>query len=128
MMHPLLTLLATQPQLLADHAEAYADLLAAEIDRVSTDWKRQALLNAAALGSLAVAVVLAGVALMLWAVVAHDQMPAPWLLIAVPLSPVAAALWCRAAARASVHRQPFGNVRQQLKADIVMLREAADAS
>lgn len=127
MMHPLLTLLRTQPHLLADHAEAYAELLATEIDRVSTAWKRQALLAAAALCSLAVAAVLAGVALLLWAVVAHDQMPAPWLLIAVPLAPMAVALWCRIAARTSVDRKAFSNVKQQLQADIAMLREAERA-
>lgn len=126
-MHPLLTLLTTQPQLLADHAEAYAELLATEIDQVSTDWKRQALLTAAALCSLAVAALLAGVALLLWAVVAHDQMPAPWLLIAVPLAPIAVALWCRIAARTSVDRKAFSNVKQQLQADIAMLRETARA-
>lgn len=126
-MHPLLTLLATQPQLLADHAEAYAELLATEIDQVSTDWKRQALLTAAALGSLVVAALLAGVALLLWAVVAHDQMPAPWLLIAVPLAPLAVALWCRIAARTAVDRKAFSTVKQQLQADVAMLREAARA-
>ena len=126
-MHPLLTLLATQPQLLADHAEAYAELLATEIDQVSTDWKRQALLTAVAVCSLVVAALLAGVALLLWAVVAHDQMPAPWLLIAVPLVPMAVALWCRIAARKSVGRKPFSTVKQQLQADIAMLREAARA-
>lgn len=124
-MHPLLTLLATQPQLLADHAEAYAELLATEIEQVSTDWKRQALLTAAALCSLVVAALLAGVALLLWAVVAHDQMPAPWLLIAVPLVPVAVALWCRIAARTAVDRKAFSTVKQQLQADVAMLREAA---
>ena len=69
-MHPLFHLLATRPQLLADHAEAYAELVAVEINRMSATWTRLALLNAMALCSLSVALALAGVALMLWAVTA----------------------------------------------------------
>ena len=32
MIHPLLQLIATQPQLLADHAEAYGEMLAVEVE------------------------------------------------------------------------------------------------
>jgi hypothetical protein len=43
--HPLLHLIATRPQLLADHAEAYAELVAVEIDCMSATWTRRAPLN-----------------------------------------------------------------------------------
>ena len=44
--HPLLHLIATRLQRLADHAEAYAELVAVEIDRMSAIWTRLALRNA----------------------------------------------------------------------------------
>lgn len=127
MLHPLLHLIATQPQLLADHAEAYAELLAEEIDDLSATWKRRALLNAVALCSGGVAAVLAGVALMLWAVIPEADMRAPWALIAAPLLPGAVALGCVVAARARRGGPAFDNVRQQAAADMAMLREASAA-
>ena len=77
-MHPLLHLIATRPQLLAEHAQAYAELVSTELPRASAAWKRQALLNTLAwLGFLA-ALLLGGVALMLWASLPLSSMPAPW--------------------------------------------------
>ncbi|MBW6496170.1 MAG: hypothetical protein K0B16_16765 [Burkholderiaceae bacterium] len=125
MIHPLLQLIATQPRLLADHAEAYAELMATEIDAVSALWKRRAVLNAVALCCLAVAAILAGVALMLWAVIPATQLQAPWALIVAPLPPVVAALWCLMAARVQSDGGPFENLRRQFTADMVMLREVA---
>lgn len=125
MIHPLLQLIATQPQLLADHAEAYAELMAAEIGDVSAIWKRRAVLNAVALCCLTAAAILAGVALMLWAVIPSGHLQVPWALIVAPLLPVAAALWCLMAARGHGERRAFENLRRQLAADMVMLREVA---
>ncbi len=125
MIHPLLQLIATQPQLLADHAEAYAELMAEEIDGVSAAWKRRAVLNAVALCSLTAAAILAGVALMLWAVIPSADLQAPWALIAAPLPPVAAGLWCLMAARRLGEGRAFENLRRQLAADMAMLREVA---
>jgi hypothetical protein len=123
MLHPLLRLVATQPQLLADHAEAYAELAAAEIGAVSSVWKRRTALNAAALCCLGVAAVLAGVALMLWAVVPAADIRAPWALVAAPLVPAAAAAICLMAAASLRSTGGFDKLRQQMTADIVMLRE-----
>ncbi len=124
MMHPLLRLIATQPQLLVDHVEAYADLLAEEIGHVSSAWKLRTLLYAVALCSVVVATVLAGVALILWAVVPFSEMHAPWALVAAPLLPIAGAIWCLAAARRETN-QGFNNLRKQIKADMGMLREVS---
>jgi hypothetical protein len=125
MMHPLLHLIATQPQLLADHAEAYAELVAAEIGTVSASWKRRAMLNVVALCCLGVAAILAGVALMLWAVMPAAAIEAPWALIAAPLLPIGVALGCLLAAREQADNSAFDTLRRQLKADIVMLREVS---
>ena len=123
-MHPLLNLLATQPQLLADHVEAYAELAAAEAGEACGIWKRRALLYAAALCSLGVAAVLAGVALMLWAVTPAVNIHSLWALFAGPLLPAAFAAGCLVAANARNDIVPFETLRQQLRADITMLREA----
>ncbi len=125
MIHPLFLLIATRPQLLADHAEAYAELVAAEVAQVSATWKRRSLLYALALICLAVGAVLAGVALMLWAVTPAASMHAPWALIAAPAAPVALALWCLLAARSQAQASGFDTIRQQMKADMNMLREAS---
>ena len=125
MIHPLFLLIATRPQLLADHAEAYAELAAAEVAQVSATWKRRSLLYALALCCLAVGAVLAGVALMLWAVTPAASMHAPWALIAAPAVPVALALWCLLAVRSQAKASGFDNIRQQMKADLAMLREAS---
>ena len=124
-MHPLFHLIAKRPQLLADHAEAYAGLVAAEIPRVSNAWKRKAMLSALALVGLLVGLTLAGVALMLWAVNPNLDWPGAWPLIAVPLVPIAAALGCLLAAQAASERAPFDELRVQVQADMAMLREAA---
>ena len=124
-MHPLLNVLATRPQLLAEHAQAYAELMAAELPRATAAWKRQALLNGLALLGLQAALLLGGVALMLWAALPLSSMPTPWLLIAVPLLPAIAGIACLAAARSGVERNLLGELRQQVDADLEMLREAA---
>lgn len=124
-MHPLLRLIATQPHLLADHAEAYAELLEAEVGQLSSAWKRRAVLNAVALCSLGVSAVLAGVALMLWAVIPAASIQAPWALVAAPLLPFGVAALCLLAARPQVGAGGFDKLRQQVKADMLMLREAS---
>lgn len=126
MVHPLLHLIATQPQLLVEHASAYAELAAVEIGSASAAWQRRALLKVLALCCGLAAVLLAGVALMLWGVMPLAQMPSPWLLWATPLGFAALALGCLAAAqlRAASGSQFIG-LRQQWQADLTLLRDAS---
>lgn len=122
MMPPLLRLIATQPQLLLDHVEAYVDLLTEEIGTVSNAWKLRIVLYAIALCSGVLALVLTGVALMLWAVVPFSEMQAPWALVAVPLLPIVGAIGCITFARKQTSKG-FINLRKQIQADMGMLRE-----
>lgn len=122
-MHPLLQLLATQPQLLADHVELYAELIPSEVAEATASWKRRMMLHAAALACLVITAVLAGVALMLWAVIPVLQMPAAWALFVVPLLPAAMAVGLLISAQACSKVHAFNELRQQLKADMTMLRE-----
>jgi hypothetical protein len=124
MIHPLLSLLATRPLLLAAHVEAYAALAAAELGEARAGWQRQALLNTVALCSLVLSAGLAGVALMLWGLLPEAAARMPWPLLGVPLAPLALALGCLQAGRSPAKKTAFGKLRQQLDADLRMLREA----
>ena len=122
-MPSLLNLIATRPQLLADHAQAYGALLAAELPRATAACKRQALLMGLALASLLATTVLAGVALMLWAAMPTLPMPSAWLLVVVPVVPALAGIACWMAARAPVERDLLVELQRQVNADLAMLRE-----
>lgn len=122
--HPLLRLAATQPHLLADHVGAYAGLVNEELSKSISEWKRNLALNAIALGLLVVSAVLAGVALMLWAVIPAPNIHSLWALIAAPAVPGAIALLCLLAGRSHAGFA-FAEVKQQLAADLSMLREVS---
>ena len=124
-MPPLLNLIATRPQLLAEHAQAYGALLAAELPRAAAACKRQALLMGLALASLLATTLLAGVGLMLWAAMPALAMPSGWLLLVVPLVPALAGIACWMAARAPVERDLLAELQRQVSADLAMLREVA---
>ena len=124
MIHPLLRLIATQPHLLADHAEAYAELASEELGRTATFWKWRVVLNVVALVLAAVAVVLGGVALMLWAVTAPESIQSPWALFAAPLLPAAVAVWCVFESKRLAH-SGLDALKEQVRADLSMLREVS---
>lgn len=63
-MHPLLELLLARPQLLADHAQAYAALFTEEMVLARVAWQRQAVCWAIIITCLLSACILAGVAAM----------------------------------------------------------------
>ena len=44
MIHPVFQLIASRPQLLAEHAAGYGELLSAEVSRVKSAWQRRVLL------------------------------------------------------------------------------------
>lgn len=121
-MHPLLVLLATKPQLLVDHAQAYAALCQEDFGLARSTWQKQLLWQAVALCSLSAAVVLGGVALMLWAVTPVAQIHAPWLLWVVPaVLLIMAAVAFRWASQHS-RSEAFANLSQQISADLDLLR------
>lgn len=121
-MHPLLALLATRPQLLVDHAQAYSALFNEEFDQACASWHRRAVLQALALCCVGVAVVLAGVALMLWAINPLPDTNAPWVLLSTPLLPLFVAAACLVFASKSHSAPAFANLSRQISADIAMLR------
>jgi uncharacterized membrane protein YqjE len=124
MIHPLLRLLATQPHLVADHAHAYGSLLGEEIGKTTAAWKTRAILLGIAAFLIAIAAVLGGVALMLWAVIEPSSIQAPWALVAAPALPALVAAVCWAVARRSPE-DPFKELKLQLAADMALLREVS---
>lgn len=126
MIHPLLRLIATQPQLLADHAEAYAGLVSEDLGKTATVWKRRAVYYVVALALLAVGAVLAGVALLFWAMTPPANMQAPWALAVAPAIPLLIAVFCVILARRE-SVDTFAELKQQAAADLAMLREVSAA-
>ncbi len=126
MFHPLLRLLASRPELLADHLAGYAELVGAQVVEARASLKRRAALLTGAVVMGALGIGLAGVALLLVGVVPIDDMPAPWLLLAGPALPlVVAALCWRSASRAPAIWS-MSLLREQWAADVELLREAGD--
>ncbi len=127
MIHPLLQLIATKPHLLGGHIHAYAELVGAEVDKTSKMWISRAVYYVAAALLLLLGLVFTGVALMLWAVVPADNMNTPWLLFLVPVVPLACGAFCFFSARSQPAQSTFETVKQQLNADLSMLREVSAA-
>ena len=93
MIHPALRLAVAQPALLAEHAAAYACLFGEELALGSAELKRRLLCQLAALFCLTVALVLAGVAVLLWALPSAAGGPPLAVFIAVPAVPLLLAAW-----------------------------------
>lgn len=127
MLTPLFRLMATRPQLLAEHAEAYGELALLEFREASALWQRRALFKGLGWSSLIVALLLAGVAGLLAAALPPTGMPAPWALIAIPLLPAVVGVACLMAAGPAAQMGSFHRLRQQLQADRRLLRELDSA-
>lgn len=123
MIHPLFRLIARQPHLVAEHAQAYAALVGEQVGEAANSLKQRALLMAVAGVLLLVGVILLGVAFMLWGASAEDSMRAPWALFVGPLLPIVAGVGCFLASKSKPAVSPLDKVREQLSADIGMLRE-----
>lgn len=123
MLHALFRLVTSRPELLADHADAYADLVAEELQAARVRWRRRLLLGGLAAGGAVLALMLGGVALMLWAAAPEGAMRAPWLLVAVPAVPAVVAFVCAAMLGAEAPGGGLQTLREQLAADVAMLKE-----
>ena len=76
-------LITERPDLLVDHALAYAALAKSEIEAAKHEWIKRVVAGAIALASALAFIVLAGVALML-CVTAQPHADMNWVLFAVP--------------------------------------------
>jgi hypothetical protein len=125
MMHPLAQLLVSRPELLADHLAGYGALLAAQAGEAAAQLRVRAALAAGVMVGTGVGLGLAGMAALLAAALPLAQMPAPELLLALPLLPLAGAAGCALALRRRPPAWSMDLLRQQLAADALLLRQAA---
>ena len=122
--HPLIHLAARHPELLAEHGEAYAALIAKEISDWRTSLVRRVVLAAVALLTAGLSLLFIGIALMLWAASPDgEDLRSIGVLFAVPsvmvVVTIAAALFAKGSATASA----FADLKKQFSADLRMLRE-----
>jgi heme exporter protein D len=133
MLNPWFELLATRPQLLAAHASAWADLLAAEGGAALAGWRQRLMLQLATVAAGALGLGLAAVALMLWAVTPAAQWAQPgaggvmavWVLAGLPLLALGVAVVCGLAARRNLHRgasESVARLARQWQADLLLLQ------
>lgn len=121
MLHPVFTTFIKRPDLVADHVTAYVELVQHEASGMGADWvKRGVAWAMAAFGAL-LFLVLAGVALMLGAVLQFH-----WMLLAVPGVVLLLTLIALARARTPQRQERFQELKAQLQSDAQALREAAD--
>lgn len=121
MIHPLFKTLASEPDLLMEHAGGYLQLASAEAQSWGQGLQRRAWLAGGVALAALLGCLLAGVALLLWAVTPESDIQRPWLLWAVPLLPLLLA----ALGAWQLHRQPpvtaFELLREQLHLDRQLL-------
>ena len=127
MFHPLIRMLATRPELLAQHLSGYAQLLGAQLGVAGGLLQDRALLLAGLLGGGLLGLGLAGVAGLLAAALPLAAMPAPWLLIALPALPLALAGVCAWALRRQPQVWSGALLREQMAADAALLHEVGAA-
>lgn len=125
MLHPLVRLVASRPELLGEHVSAYADLFAQELASASALMMRRLTLRLAGGACLAVAAVLAGVAVLLWA--SLPTLALPWALALVPAVPAALGLWIIMVGEAAGTQALFAGLRRQLEADAALMRSAGES-
>jgi uncharacterized membrane protein YqjE len=128
MIHPLFRLLISEPQMLADHVEAYAELVTEEVGAVAARMKRRLLMQIVSVAGILLAVFFGLIALMLWAAV--PQLRAPWVLVAVPVVLLVVGIVCRMLASKPVIDETHGMqaIREQFAADAAMLRSVGAQS
>jgi uncharacterized membrane protein YqjE len=124
--HPLIRLLATRPHLLAEHLGGYAHLLSVQVDDALMLAKVRTVLLAGLAAGVVIGTGLAGVAVMLLAVIPMGQMPAPWALAVAPAIPISGAAFCWWLLQRQPQMLSFDLLRDQLSADAALLREASD--
>ena len=117
-------LLTERPDLLFDHALAYAALAKSEIDAMKRELLRRVLAGAIALASTLAFVVLSGVAVML-SVTTQPQTNSMWVLFAVPGVMLVVTL-IAATVALSKGRPPVESLGTQLQLDLQTFRAAME--
>jgi hypothetical protein len=121
--HPLLRLVLQRPDLMVEHASAYAALAADEGSAALGRVLRQRAWQLLAALCLAIALVLAGVSLLLWAALPVVAVGLRWVMFAVPAVPLLAAVAAWLAARPATTGPAFAGLMAQAEIDRAAWRE-----
>ena len=124
MLHPLIHTLATRPGLLAEHLAGYGELITVQAGEIVSQVQATAVIAALAGLCAALGLIFGGVSLLLVGAVHIDDMPYPFLLLAVPLLFLALAGLCWLRLRQRPVALTLGPLREQVAADAALLREA----
>lgn len=116
-------LLAAHPAWLLAHAQGYVDLGLEQAQLAAAAWQRRVLMRVLAGTCAALALTLAGIALMLWAVTPELASHRWWVLIAVPLVPAALAVGLHHGAGRVPPPPGMAALTQQWSADLAVLSE-----
>ena len=123
MIHPLIHIAASRPELLVEHGEAYAALVAKEISDWRTSLVRRVVFAAAAGLGAGLSLVFIGTALMLWAVTPEGDVRSFGVLLAVPGVMVVLTIGAAFLAKGGEPASAFADLKKQFSADLRMLRE-----
>ncbi|RZI84373.1 MAG: hypothetical protein EOP38_09340 [Rubrivivax sp.] len=127
MLRPLLQLVATEPELLTDHLQSYAELLGEEVGAYKGQVKRRWLLTLVLALMVTVTVLLGGIALMFWLITPDaqlQQLQVPWAVWLVPGGMAAVCALTAVMIKHEEHHPGFETIRAQIAADVAMLKEA----
>jgi uncharacterized membrane protein YqjE len=128
MMRPLLQLMATEPELLSDHLQSYAELLGEEVGSFQGQFKRHWVMFAVLALLVTVTLILSGVGLMLWLITPTaqlQQLQTPWALWLVPLVMTMLCGTTAVIMKKEERTPSFQALRQQIAADVAMLKQAS---
>ena len=118
MVHPIFSVLISRPELVVDHVAGYAALVQEEASSVGLEVARRAIAWAVTAMAMLVFLVLAGVAVMLGAMLGEFH----WALVITPAIALVVAVVAFNIARQRLSAKAFTELRAQLDADAQALR------
>lgn len=118
MLHPIFTVLISKPELVMEHVSGYASLVREEASTAGLEVAKRAIAWGVTLFALLLFLILAGVAVMLGALLGQFH----WALVAVPGVALAMAVGGFLVARQRMPEQTFTELKAQLDADAQALR------
>lgn len=118
MVHPIISVLITKPELVMEHVAGYASLMRDEASSVGLEVAKRAIAWGVTLFAALVFLILAGVAAMLASV--QDRFS--WAFVVVPAIPLAISLIGFTVARKRLPEKAFSELKAQLDADAQALR------
>lgn len=119
--------LSDQPEVLAEHAAAYAALASAELGAAARHWRRRLVLQLIAAGLAMLGLGLGGVAILLIAAIPIASMPAAWALAALPLAMLILAALLGWWQHRLADRGSLDALRAQWALDCALWREVSDS-